>query len=38
MTDDKIIMKVEVSDEASVAHATSMLKEAGAEEVKEYGK
>jgi len=38
MTDDKIIMQVEVSDAESEAKASSLLKEYGAEEVKEYGK
>lgn len=38
MTDDKIIMQVEVSDAESEAKAASLLKEYGAEEVKEYGK
>lgn len=38
MTDDKIIVQVEVSDEASEKNATALLKEFGAEEVKEYGK
>lgn len=38
MTDDKIIMKVEVSDAESERNATTLLKEFGAEEVKEYGK
>jgi hypothetical protein len=38
MTDDKIIMQVEVTDAESEAKASSLLKEYGAEEVKEYGK
>jgi len=38
MTDDKIIVQVEVDSDESEAKATSLLKEYGAEEVKEYGK
>jgi hypothetical protein len=38
MTDDKIIMKVEVTDAASEQSASALLREFGAEEVKEYGK
>ena len=38
MTDDKIIMQVEVEGAEQEAHAIALLKEYGAEEVKEYGK
>jgi hypothetical protein len=38
MTDDKIIMQVEVFDNDSETKAIALLKEFGAEEVKEYGK
>lgn len=38
MTDDKIIMQIEVEGAEAEAHATALLKEYGAEEVKEYGK
>ncbi|HRH02849.1 MAG: DUF3341 domain-containing protein [Bacteroidetes bacterium] len=38
MTDDKIVMQVEVKDASKEAEITAMLMKAGAEEVKEYGK
>ena len=38
MTDDKIIMQVEVDGAEQEANAIALLKEYGAEEVKEYGK
>jgi hypothetical protein len=38
MTDDKIIMQVEVEGAEQEAHAIALLKEYGAEEVKTYGK
>ena len=38
MTDDKIVMQVEVKDDSKEADITALLMKAGAEEVKEYGK
>lgn len=38
MTDDKIVMQVELKDESKEAEITSILMKYGAEEVKEYGK
>ena len=38
MTDDKIVMRVEVKDDSKEGEITSLLMKAGAEEVKEYGK
>jgi hypothetical protein len=38
MTDDKLVMHVELKDAATEAEVTRLLKSHGAEEVKEYGK
>lgn len=38
MTDDKIVMQVELKDENKEAEITALLINAGAEQVKEYGK
>jgi hypothetical protein len=38
MTDDRFVMQVEIADVSAEAQATEILKQHGAEEVKEYGK
>jgi hypothetical protein len=38
MTDDKLVMHVELKDASTEAEVTRLLKSHGAEEVKEYGK